>query len=83
METPLYNRTPSAWQALARPDGLGLDRRAHTLLLLANGRRTLRELSRLLDEDASEPAHRLAALGYLQDTRAAAVAEPEHEDEAA
>lgn len=83
METPLYNRTLHAWQALARPDGLGLDRRAHTLLLLANGRRTLRELSRLLDEDVSEAAMRLAAQGYLQDVRAAAVPEAEPEDEAA
>ena len=83
METPLYNRTPHAWQALARPDGLGLDRRAHTLLLLANGRRTLRELSRLLDEDVREAARTLVAEGYLQDVRAAALPEAEPEDEAA
>ncbi len=83
METPLYNRTPQAWQALARPDGPGLGRRAHTLLLLANGRRTLRELSRLLDEDVSEAAWHLCAQGYLQDMRAAAAPEPEPEDEAA
>ena len=83
METPLYNRTPHAWQALARPDGLGLDRRAHTLLLLANGRRTLRELSRLLDEDVREAARTLVAQGYLQDVLAAALPEAEPEDEAA
>lgn len=77
METPLYNRTPQGWQALARPDHLG--RRAHTLLLLANGRRTLRELSRLLDEDVSEPAQRLAAQGLLQDASAVLLAEPEDE----
>ena len=81
METPLYNRTLHAWQALARPDGLGLDRRAHTLLLLANGRRTLRELSRLLDEDVSEAARQLAAQGYLQDVRAVNAPEAEPEDE--
>jgi hypothetical protein len=77
METPLYTRTPQAWQALARPDAM--DRRAHTLLLLANGRRTLRELSRLLDEDVSGTAVRLAAQGYLQDTRAVALTEPDEE----
>ncbi len=77
METPLYTRTPQAWQALAHPDSI--DRRAHTLLLLANGRRSLRELSRLLDEDVSEPADRLAAQGYLQDTRAVVLTEPDDE----
>ncbi|MBX3609813.1 MAG: hypothetical protein KF871_07930 [Hydrogenophaga sp.] len=75
METPLYTRTSQAWQNLAKPDAL--DRKAHTLLLLANGRRTLRELSRLLDEDISELAARLADLGYLQDTQALALTEPE------
>lgn len=83
METPLYNRTPQAWQALARPEGPGLGRRAHTLLLLANGRRTLRELSRLLDEDVSELARHLCTQGYLHDVRASASPEPEVEDEAA
>lgn len=63
MQTPLYTRTACAWQALARPDRL--DPRAHTLLLLANGRRTLRELSRLIDEDAHPLARRLADQGYL------------------
>lgn len=77
METPLYTRTTMAWQALARPDAL--DRRAHTLLLLANGRRSLRELSRLLDEDVSARAWQLATQGYLLDTRAAALAEPDDE----
>jgi len=77
METPLYTRTHQAWQALARPDGL--DRRAHTLLLLANGRRSLRELSRLLDEDIHPLALSLASQGYLQDTRAVALTEPDDE----
>lgn len=75
MESPLYTRTTQAWQNLARPNGL--DRRAHTLLLLANGRRTLRELSRLLDEDVSDLATQLARQGYLQDTRALVLTEPE------
>jgi hypothetical protein len=77
METPMYARTPQAWQALARPDSLG--RRAHTLLLLANGRRSLRELSRLLDEDVLETTAQLASQGYLQDTRAVALTEPDDE----
>lgn len=68
MEGKLYTKTPRAWEALARPDGL--DRRAHTLLLMANGRRSLRELTRLLDEDVRDLARRLAAQGYLQDIKA-------------
>lgn len=68
MEGKLYTKTPRAWEALARPDGL--DRRAHTLLLMANGRRSLRELTRLLDEDVRDLARRLAAQGYLQDVQA-------------
>lgn len=66
MNTHLYAKTPRAWEALARPDGL--DRRAHTLLLMANGRRSLRELSRLLDEDVHDLAFRLSNQGYLQDS---------------
>lgn len=66
MNAHLYCKTPRAWEALARPDGL--DRRAHTLLLMANGRRSLRELSRLLDEDVQDLAFRLSNQGYLQDS---------------
>ena len=66
MEGKLYTKTPRAWEALARPDGL--DRRAHTLLLMANGRRSLRELSRLLGEDVRDLAFCLSSLGYLQDS---------------
>jgi hypothetical protein len=66
MNAHLYTKTPRAWEALARPDGL--DRRAHTLLLMANGRRSLRELSRLLDEDVHDLACRLTSQGYLQDS---------------
>lgn len=77
MEGKLYSKTPRAWDALARPDGL--DRRAHTLLLMANGRRSLRELSRLLDEDVHELARRLAVQGYLLDNQVPALAEADDE----
>ena len=40
-------KTPKAWEALSRPDLIG--RRAHSLLLMANGRRSERELSALLE----------------------------------
>ena len=63
-----YAKTAQAWEALARPDAI--DRRAHTLLLMANGRRSLRELSRLMDADVSDLAITLLAQGYLQDTAA-------------
>ncbi|WP_288253448.1 hypothetical protein [uncultured Hydrogenophaga sp.] len=77
MEGKLYTKTPRAWEALARPDGL--DRRAHTLLLMANGRRSLRELSRLLGEDVRDLAHELAAQGYLQNTQVPVLAEADDE----
>ncbi len=77
MEGKLYTKTPRAWEALARPDGL--DRRAHTLLLMANGRRSLRELSRLLGEDVRDLARRLAAQGYLQDVQVPVLAETDDE----
>lgn len=64
-----YAKTARAWEVLARPDGI--DRRAHTLLLMANGRRSLRELSRLLDADVSDLALDLLEQGYLHDTAAA------------
>ena len=59
-----YNKTPKAWAALAQPALLG--RLAHTLVLMANGRRSLRELSLLTGTDASEVAHRLREQGYLE-----------------
>jgi len=59
-------KTPKAWEALALPDRVG--RRAHTLLLMANGRRSERELSQLLGEDIGELAHHLHQQGYLQTT---------------
>jgi hypothetical protein len=59
-------KTPKAWEALARPDLVG--RRAHTLLLMANGRRSDRELAELLGENIDELAHGLVEQGYLQTT---------------
>jgi hypothetical protein len=59
-------KTPKAWEALARPDLVG--RRAHTLLLMANGRRSERELAELLGENIEELAHGLREQGYLQTT---------------
>ena len=38
-----YAKTPRAWEALARPDVVG--RQAHTLMLMANGRRSEQELA--------------------------------------
>lgn len=59
-------KTPKAWEALAQPGLIG--RRAHTLLLMANGRRSERELADLLGEDIDELAHGLREQGYLQKT---------------
>lgn len=57
-------KTPKAWEALSRPDLVG--RRAHSLMLLANGRRSKRELSALLGDDVSDLAQGLLQQGYLQ-----------------
>jgi hypothetical protein len=57
-------KTPKAWEALPRPHLVG--RRAHSLLLLANGRRSARELSALLGTDVSDLTERLVQQGYLQ-----------------
>jgi len=57
-------KTPKAWEALSRPDLVG--RRAHNLLLMANGRRSERELSALLGDDVGELTHGLLQQGYLQ-----------------
>lgn len=59
-----YAKTTRAWEALARPDVVG--RQAHTLLLMANGRRSEMELSMLLGTDVAELAHQLQQRGYLQ-----------------
>lgn len=59
-----YNKTPKAWEALAQPALLG--RMAHTLVLMANGRRSVRELSLLVGSNIAEVAHRLCQAGYLE-----------------
>ena len=59
-----YAKTPRAWEALARPDVVG--RQAHTLMLMANGRRSEQELALLLGDDVSDLLRRLQQQGYLQ-----------------
>jgi hypothetical protein len=59
-----FAKTTKAWDALARPGLIG--RKAHSLLLMANGRRSEKELSMLLGDDVSELAHGLQLQGYLQ-----------------
>lgn len=73
-----YAKTNMAWEALSRPDAVG--RQTHTLLLMANGRRSEQELSLLLGSDVSELAYGLMQKGYLQNT--AAVVQPEADDDA-
>lgn len=72
-----YAKTTMAWEALSRPDAVG--RQAHTLLLMANGRRSERELSLLLGTDVSELAYGLMEKGYLLNT--ATSLQPEADDE--
>jgi hypothetical protein len=81
MSTPQrYAKTPQAWEALARPDLVG--RRAHTLLLMANGRRSLGELSLLLGEDVTDLALQLQQRGLLL-SAANLASTPEVDDEEA
>lgn len=61
-----FAKTPKAWEALSRPDLIG--REARALLLMANGRRSEKELSVLLGRDVAELACGLMAEGYLQET---------------
>ncbi|MGE0098344.1 MAG: hypothetical protein AB7S86_08335 [Hydrogenophaga sp.] len=75
-----FAKTPRAWEALARPDLVG--RQVHTLLLMANGRRSLQELSLLLGEDVGELALDLQHRGLLQDTSAVSSALDADEEEA-
>lgn len=63
-----YTKTPQAWSTLPHPDVLG--RAAHTVILMANGRRSLRELSLLIGSDVSDLACDLCEAGYLQPTAA-------------
>ncbi|GLS14985.1 MULTISPECIES: hypothetical protein [Hydrogenophaga] len=58
-----FAKTPQAWEALSHPHVIG--RKAYALLLMANGRRSMRELSRLLDHDVTELAHELQGQGFL------------------
>lgn len=60
----LYTKTPQAWSTLPHPDVLG--REAHTVILMANGRRSLRELSMLVGSDVTHLAFDLCQAGYLQ-----------------
>lgn len=75
--TQRYAKTPHAWEALARPDLVG--RRAHTLLLMANGRRSVQALSRLLGEDVADLARVLQQRGLLQDLDIAFIDETDDE----
>lgn len=59
-----YIKTPRAWEALSWPALTGP--RTHTLLLLANGRRSEQELILLLGNDVKELLQRLQQQGYLQ-----------------
>lgn len=73
-----YAKTTLAWEALSRPDTVG--REAHTLLLMANGRRSEQELSLLLGSDVCELAYGLMEKGYLQNM--APSWQPETDDDA-
>ncbi len=66
--TMRLQRTAEAWSLLPHPQAL--DRRAHALLLLANGHRTLRELSLLVGTNAEPLARQLMQQGLLQDAPA-------------
>ena len=59
-----FCKTAKAWDMLMQPARIG--RCAHSLLLLANGRRSEQELSLLLGTDVSGLARDLQAEGYLQ-----------------
>lgn len=70
-----FGKTPKAWEALSRPDLIG--RRAHSLLLMANGRRSERELAMLLGGDVADLAHGLLEQGYLQTVPLVMYGEPD------
>lgn len=57
-------KTAKAWDMLVQPARIG--RCAHSLLLLANGRRSEQELSLLLGIDVALLVRDLQAQGYLQ-----------------
>jgi len=62
-------RTAQAWRLMPHPQMVG--RRIHTLLLLANGHRSLQELSLMLGGDVAPLARQLLEQGLLQEA-------PEH-----
>lgn len=62
--TACLAKTGRAWDMLPYPQLVG--RQAHTLMLLANGRRSLRELSLLVGDDVTPIAHELLSEGLLQ-----------------
>ena len=57
-------RTDQAWRLLPHPQTLG--RKAHALLLLANGQRSLSELSLLVGVNVAPLARQLMDQGLLQ-----------------
>lgn len=57
-------RTAKAWRLLPHPHALG--RKAHALLLLANGHRSIRELSVLVGANVAPLARQLMEQGLLQ-----------------
>jgi len=59
-----YVKTSRAWDALTWPDRLG--RQTHTVLLLANGKRSEQELIGLLGNDVKELLQSLQQEGLLQ-----------------
>lgn len=68
-----YVKTSRAWDALTWPDRLG--RQTHTVLLLANGKRSEQELVGLLGNDVKELLQRLQQEGLLQCATTGAAAE--------
>lgn len=72
-----FSKTPKAWEALMQPARVG--RRAHALLLMANGRRSAKELSALLGDDVWELALGLHQQGYLQPVDIAALSDGDSE----
>lgn len=72
-----FAKTPKAWGVLAQPDLVG--RFAHALLLMANGRRSEKELSALLGDDVCVLAESLQRQGYLQKVEPACFGDGEGE----
>jgi hypothetical protein len=77
LEESRYAKTPRAWEALSWPERMG--RQAHTVLLLANGKRSEQELVLMLGNEVKDMLHDLQQQGYLQRSRDAA--NPETDDD--